>query len=188
MYSILSISSLLCTLSSLYHPCYVLRPLYIILTMYSVLSLSSLLCTPSSLFREPLLRVWNSMLYYLTLQVLHAHPHRAWPFFSTHVNPHRRWPFSSTPYSPSQGMAHVHGLNRMHRDLKSGNCLVSSSAHPPSFPHYTRPDLLARSLLYPQPRCILNLPLSRYALHPLPSRSSLNSDHHATFTHHKPLF
>ena len=27
----------------------------------------------------------------------------------------------------AQGMAHVHGLNRMHRDLKSGNCLVSST-------------------------------------------------------------
>ena len=27
----------------------------------------------------------------------------------------------------AKGMAYVHGLNRMHRDLKSGNCLVSSA-------------------------------------------------------------
>ena len=29
----------------------------------------------------------------------------------------------------ARGMAHVHGLGRMHRDLKSGNLLVSSSLH-----------------------------------------------------------
>ena len=43
--------SCLCTPSSLYH---------------------LLLCTPSYLFREPLLHIWNSALYYLTSQVLRS--------------------------------------------------------------------------------------------------------------------
>jgi serine/threonine protein kinase len=32
-------------------------------------------------------------------------------------------------YETAAGMAHVHGLGRMHRDLKSANLLVSSSLH-----------------------------------------------------------
>jgi hypothetical protein len=154
--------SCLCTPSSLYH---------------------LLLCTPSYLFREPLLHIWNSALYYLTSQVLRS-----------------VLTLTGHDCSPSQEMA---VLQYSILTLTGHGPRARPQSHASRFKEWQLSRLVkcSPSILSPHPSrspcalcCILNpavsstLPLSHYALHPLPSRSSLNCDHHATFTHHKPLF